>query len=322
MRRLVIVLQLVLLGQPLLFPLAVVPQEKQLRIAIPSISIQEIPLVIAQKRGFFASQGLAVELIQIAGSPATAALLAGEVDYITHNSRVVAFAALNGRLRVIFNHASRPLYYLVTAPEIRDGKQLRGKTVGISAFGGVSYHLTKVVLESFGLSSPKDVTIRAMGQDSLRVAAMSANSIQGTLLPPDHVIKAQRLGFNVLSYSGEVAPLPMGGLGVTERNLREKREDVKRMLRAMLQALRYLHDDRSGTIGVMSSWLRMSGNDAAAAYDLGVKAFGRDGTPSPSGMKLLLKTAQEDLKLPNEIPVAAVTDFGPLMEVKKEMGMP
>ena len=322
MRLLVIALQTILLGNLWVTQPELAAQEKLIRIAIPSLSIQEIPLVIAQKRGLFATQGLAVELIQIAGSPATAALIAGEVDYITHNSRVVAFAALNGRLRVIFNHASRPLYYLVTAPEIKEGKQLRGKIVGISAFGGVSYHLTKLVLESFGLTAPKDVTLRAMGQDSLRVAAMSANSIQGTLLPPDHVIKAQRLGFNLLSYSGDVAPLPMGGLGITERNLREKRDDAKRMLRAMLQALRYLHDDRNGTLGVMSSWLRMSGSDAAAAYDLGVKAFGRDGIPSPSGIKLLLKTAQEDLKLPNEISAAAVTDFGPLMEVKKEMGIP
>ena len=312
----------VLLLGSLLVRSEIVAQEKQIRVGIPSISIQEIPLMIAQKRGFFAAQGLAVELIQIAGSPATAALVAGEVDYITHNSRVVAFAALNGRVRVIFNHASRPLYYLVTAPEIKNGTQLRGKIVGISAFGGVSFHLTRLVLESFGLHSPKDVTIRAMGQDSLRVGAMSANSIQGTLLPPDHVIKAQRLGFNLLNYSGDVAPLPMGGLGATERHLRDKRDDAKRILRAMLQALRYLHDDRSGTIGIIAGWLRMSPGDAAAAYDLGVKAFGRDGIPSQNGIKLLLKTTQEDLKLPGEISPAAVTDFGPLIEVKKEMGIP
>jgi len=65
-------------------------QGKTVRIGIPSLSIQEIPLAIAQKKGFFAAQGLNVELIQIAGSPATAALLTGEVDYITHNSRVIA----------------------------------------------------------------------------------------------------------------------------------------------------------------------------------------------------------------------------------------
>jgi NitT/TauT family transport system substrate-binding protein len=297
-------------------------QNKLVRIGIPSFSIQEIPLAIAQKRGFFAAQGLNVELIQIAGSPATAALLAGEVDYITHSSRVIALAAINGGVRVIFNHVARPLYYLVTIPEIRNGKELRGKTVGISSFGGVSYHLTKLVLESFGLSIPKDVTLRPMGQDALRLAAMSGKSIQGTLLPPDHAVKATRLGMNLLTYSGDVAPLPMGGLGLTDGNLRDRRDQTKRVLRSLLQALRFLHEERQGAISVMANWLKMTPADAAAAYDLGEKIFGRDGIPSDAGMKLLLKTVQEDLKLPNEIASNAVSDFSLVREVKKELSIP
>jgi len=297
-------------------------QGKTVRIGIPSLSIQEIPLAIAQKKGFFAAQGLNVELIQIAGSPATAALLTGEVDYITHNSRVIALAAINGGVRVIFNHVPRPLYYMVTVPEIRNEKELRGKTVGISSFGGVSYHLTKLVLESLGLFVPKDVTLRPMGQDALRLVAMSGKSIQATLLPPDHAVKATRLGMNLLTYSGDVAPLPMGGLGLTERTLREKRDQTKRLLLSLLQALRFLHEERQGTIGVMADWLKMTPADAAAAYDLGEKIFGRDGIPSDAGMKLLLRTAQEDLKLPNEISSSAVSDFSLIREVKKEMAMP
>ena len=297
-------------------------QGKTVRIGIPSLSIQEIPLAIAQKKGFFAAQGLNVELIQIAGSPATAALLTGEVDYITHNSRVIALAAINGGVRVIFNHVPRPLYYMVTVPEIRNEKELRGKTVGISSFGGVSYHLTKLVLESFGIFVPKDVTLRPMGQDALRLVAMSGKSIQATLLPPDHAVKATRLGMNLLTYSGDVAPLPMGGLGLTERTLREKRDQTKRLLLSLLQALRFLHEERQGTIGVMADWLKMTPADAAAAYDLGEKIFGRDGIPSDAGMKLLLRTAQEDLKLPNEISSSAVSDFSLIREVKKEMAMP
>jgi len=74
---------------------------------------------------------------------------------------------------------------MVTVPEIRNEKELRGKTVGISSFGGVSYHLTKLVLESFGIFVPKDVTLRPMGQDALRLVAMSGKSIQAQGVTPD-----------------------------------------------------------------------------------------------------------------------------------------
>ena len=69
---------------------AVAAQERAIRIGFPSVAFQELPLFAASKRGFFHSEGLNVELVQIAGAPAVAALLSGDVDYITHNSRIVA----------------------------------------------------------------------------------------------------------------------------------------------------------------------------------------------------------------------------------------
>jgi ABC-type nitrate/sulfonate/bicarbonate transport system substrate-binding protein len=71
-------------------------QEKTIRIGFPSIAFQELPLFAATKRGFFRTEGINVELVQIAGAPAVAALLSGDVDYITHNSRIIATAVRGG----------------------------------------------------------------------------------------------------------------------------------------------------------------------------------------------------------------------------------
>ena len=97
-------------------------QERAIRIGFPSVAFQELPLFAASKRGFFHAEGLNVELIQIAGSPAVAALLSGDVDYITHNSRIIATAARGGGVKSLFNYVARPIYYLVTLPEIKQAK--------------------------------------------------------------------------------------------------------------------------------------------------------------------------------------------------------
>ena len=68
-----------------------------------------------------------MELIQIAGSPAVAALLSGDVDYITHNSRIIATAVRGGGVKSIFNYVARPIYYLVTLPEIKQAKEIQGE---------------------------------------------------------------------------------------------------------------------------------------------------------------------------------------------------
>ena len=58
----------------------VAAQERAIRIGFPSVAFQELPLFAASKRGFFRAEGLNVELVQIGGSPAVAALLSGDVD--------------------------------------------------------------------------------------------------------------------------------------------------------------------------------------------------------------------------------------------------
>ncbi len=296
-------------------------QQKRVLIGLPSMSLTDLPLAIAYKRGFYREEGVNVELIQIAGSPATAALVAGNVDYIAHTSRIVTMAARGGGVKLVFSHAIRPSFYLVTLPEIKAVKELKGLTVGISSFGGTSYRLTKITLEHFGLYPPRDVTLRALGQDSLRLAAMVGKSIQASLLAPDYVIKAKELGFKVLAYSGDVVELPMNGLGTTNRKLKEDRDEVRAVLRSVLRGLRFVHENASGSIAVISDWLKMTPANAATAYDLGVRIFSRDGTPSDKGLSLLLSITQEDLKSAKEISPSGVTDFSILKELQGELGI-
>jgi ABC-type nitrate/sulfonate/bicarbonate transport system substrate-binding protein len=100
-------------------------QERALRIGFPSVAFQELPLFAASKRGFFRAEGLNVELVQIAGSPAVAALLSGDVDYITHNSRIIATAARGGGVKSLFNYVAKPIYYLALCRRSSKPKSFR-----------------------------------------------------------------------------------------------------------------------------------------------------------------------------------------------------
>ncbi len=108
---------------------------------------------------------------RLRGRLAVVALLSGDIDYITHNSRIVASAVRSGGVKSVFNYVARPIYYLVTLPEIKQPRELQGHTVGVSSFGGAAYYITRQVLEYYGLNVSKDVAIRALGQDSIRFSA-------------------------------------------------------------------------------------------------------------------------------------------------------
>jgi len=297
-----------------------VAQERTIRIGFPSVAFQELPLFAASKRGFFRAEGLNVELVQIAGSPAVAALLSGDVDYITHNSRIIATAVRGGGVKSVFNYVAKPIYYLVTLPEIKQAKEIQGRTVGVSSFGGAAYYITKQLLEFYGLNVPKDVAIRALGQDSIRFSAMVGRTIQATLLPPDFAVRSKEMGFNVLVYAGDIVDMPMGGLGTTDKRLREKRDEVRRVLRALLRSLRFVNDDREGSKALLTEWFKMPSASAAAAYDLGVKIFGRDGVPTDKGLKNLLTATREELKLPADIMPETVIDLSILKDAQRDLG--
>jgi ABC-type nitrate/sulfonate/bicarbonate transport system substrate-binding protein len=298
----------------------VTAQEKTIRIGFPSVAFQELPLFAAGKRGFFRAEGLNVELIQIAGAPAVAALLSGDVDYITHNSRIIATAVRGGGVKSVFNYVARPIYYLVTLPEIKQAKELQGRIVGVSSFGGAAFYITRQLLEFYGLNVSKDVAIRALGQDSIRFSAMAGRTIQGTLLPPDFAVRSKEMGFNVLVYAGDIVDMPMGGLGTTDKRIKEKRDEVRQVLRALLRALRFVNDDREGSRALLVESFKMPSASAAAAYELGVKIFGRDGIPTDKGLKNLLTATREELKLPADISPDTVIDLSILRDAQRDLG--
>jgi ABC-type nitrate/sulfonate/bicarbonate transport system substrate-binding protein len=111
----------------ILFGEKVLAQDRPIRIGFPSVAFQELPLFAASKRGFFRAEGLNVELVQIAGSPAVAALLSGDVDYITHNSRIIATAVRGGGVKSVFNYVAKPISL---APRSGKQKKFRGIRLG------------------------------------------------------------------------------------------------------------------------------------------------------------------------------------------------
>jgi NitT/TauT family transport system substrate-binding protein len=296
-------------------------QERALRIGFPSVAFQELPLFAASQRGFFRAEGLNVELVQIAGSPAVAALLSGDVDYITHNSRIIATAVRGGGVKSLFNYVAKPIYYLVTLPEIKQAKELQGRTVAVSSFGGAAHYITRQLLESYGLNASKDVAIRALGQDSIRFAALVGRAIHATLLPPDFAVRSKEQGLNVLAYAGDIVDMPMGGLGTTEKRIKEKRDEARRVLRALLHALRFVNDDREAAKDLLSQAFKMPAASAAAAYDLGVKIFGRNGVPSDNGLKNLLAATKEELKLQADIVPETVIDLSILRDAQRDLAV-
>jgi ABC-type nitrate/sulfonate/bicarbonate transport system substrate-binding protein len=108
---------------------------KKIIFAYPSPSTSFLPLVVAQKKGFFDPENLQPELVQIRPAVAIPGLTLGSVDYTTVLGSTIA-ARMRGIPLVITGvFADKPMDFLVGSRGIVAPKDLKGKIVGISAFG-------------------------------------------------------------------------------------------------------------------------------------------------------------------------------------------
>jgi NitT/TauT family transport system substrate-binding protein len=288
--------------------------------AYPSPSTSFLPLVVAQKKGFFDPENLQVELVQIRPAVAIPGLTIGSVDYTTVLGSTIAARMRGVPLVIIGVFSDKPMDFLVGSKGIVTPKELKGKIVGISAFGTATHFLTVNILRVIGLDPEKDVTLRAVGDEGLRLQALGRGLVQASLLGSQGVIQGEKEGLKVIVASADVIEsLPFAGVTTTLAKLKGNPQQIKKVLRAGLRGLRYVHDNRSGTMDVIQSWFHVEREVAGATYDLARKSYSTNGEVSEKGILLSMDFARSSGKFEKEISPSEIVDFNLLHEVKKEL---
>jgi NitT/TauT family transport system substrate-binding protein len=280
-----------------------------------------LPLVVAQKKGFFDPENLQPELVQIRPAVAIPGLTIGSVDFTTVLGSTIAARMRGVPLVITGVFADKPMDFLVGSKGIASPKDLKGKIIGISALGTATHFLTVRVLKAVGLDPEKDVTLRAVGDEGLRFQALSTGLVQASLLGSQGVIEGEKAGLKVIVAAADVIEsLPFAGVTTTLAKLKENPQQIKRVLRAGLRGLRYVQDNKAGTVDVIQSWYRVEREIAASTYDLARKSFSANGEVNEKGILLSMEFARTSGKFEKEISPLEIIDFNLLREVKKELG--
>jgi NitT/TauT family transport system substrate-binding protein len=157
------------------------------RIAIHRDPVAFLPVRVAQTLGYFQEEGIAVELSEVAGgTKAIEALLGGSVDVAAGSmSDAVALAAEGRNLRGFLVLYARPSAAVAVAPArrgtIRSVRDLKGRTVGVSAPGSASHQILNFLRVENGLS-PDDVSTVSVGMSASSVAALERGTVDAAVL--------------------------------------------------------------------------------------------------------------------------------------------
>lgn len=262
-----------------------------------------LPTFAAIEKGYFADEGLAVELALTASSVAQAErTAAGEFDIVfTAFDNVVAYGEGQGAAAdgvdpdyVVLTGATQLELAIVTAPEVKAYADLKGRSIALDALTTGFAFVLFDMMEKSGLGRD-DVTFAAVGATPQRWQSVKAGDHAATLTIEPFTSIAKRSGFNVLDVSSNHFASYQGGTIAARRAYAaENPETVKAFIRAYLKGLAWTLDPANREAGAALLQSRMPDIQPAAVPSIMASLLSpRSGlTPGahilPEGMKTVL----------------------------------
>lgn len=271
------------------------PKPEKLKMATPSTGLVEMAQQIAKKKGYFAQENLEVEITRVAPDIAVKALVGGELDFIFTLGSAVRATAAGVPIKTVLATISKPYHVLVVRPEIKEGKDLKGKVFAVASPGDSPTQMIRAALKQYGLDPDKDGTFVTLGGNPERLAGLKGGAVQGTVLEPLYAVKAVGEGMKQLLKMADIMDMPLAGLSLSDKTLKERPDMVLRAVRATVKGLKFIKDtkNKDEIIAYFVTEMNVTKEEASATYPDIIRAFSDDGIPTTESVMREVQIAVE-----------------------------
>lgn len=295
-------------------------EAKTIYIAVSNPDMSFLSGGVAKLQGYFKDEGLDIEVLQMNANVSVAALAAGNVDYNLILQSVVTANLRGLPLKIAGILIERPNHVVVVHPSVQKFVDLKNKKIAISSFGSLVDILARLTAAHFQLDPRRDVDLVAAGSSSARVAQLQAGVVQAAFVTPPGNLRTEASGFKTLLRVRDLFPFPVNGIGVTDQKLKTNRDEVKKIVRALLRANRYIINNPKGAIKILSVWGRTKPEVAEDAYNDNAKNYSRNLLVSRATLENVIESTRWNVESKNNVAVEEIFDFRLVREVLKEMG--
>ena len=229
------------------------------------------PLHIAIKNGYFDATGIKIDLVfaqsnasviqQLAAGSYQVAPSAGMVDPI----RAVDKGAPVALVRIVIQS---PPYALLAKPNIKQIKDLKGKTIIIGGPKDITRIFTDRMLAPHGLKVG-DYDYVFAGATSARFSALKAGAVDAALLTAPFNFFAETAGYTNLGFTFDVVPdMPFAGMAVNQPWAESHAGLLKRFLDAYNKGVAWFYDpsNREAAVKLQMDISKIEQDDVERAY--------------------------------------------------------
>jgi NitT/TauT family transport system substrate-binding protein len=282
-----------------------------------------LPAQVAVVKGFFKDQNIEPLLIQMRSQVTVPALVSGEVDYTLSFGNIVTGAMQGLPFKILAVLTDKPLHHIVARADVKTIADLRGKRIGTQRIGGSDQLAAEAILKAKGIDL-REVQFVTLGADEpVRVEVLKNGLVDAVCVSPPGPNRLAREGFNILGGPKDLKiGSPISGVATTEIRIRSNREEVKRVLRAVIRGLRFMHERKDETVSIMQRWLNQTQDVARDSYELILPSFSPDGGTADRTFEFAIESRQGAAKIVKPVALSQVRDLSLLREVQKELRLP
>jgi ABC-type nitrate/sulfonate/bicarbonate transport system substrate-binding protein len=209
-------------------------------------SIFVLPILVAEREGFFAREGLnfiLMPIVDMGGEKLMAELDAGRVDVGHIATAFLVQAVTKGADAVaIAAEFNNPIYSLVVRSDIQTYADLKGKLLGMAAETGTITISIRKLMAMHGIKAD-DFKVKVIEGTPTRYDCLIHGGCDAVPLGQPHDFFALRRGYRLLGLSTEAVPDFVYTVTAARRDWAEKnKEAVVRYVRALGAAFKFIRD--------------------------------------------------------------------------------
>jgi NitT/TauT family transport system substrate-binding protein len=278
-------------------------------ISIPGPTLSYAHLYFGQERGFFAQEGLDLQVLVVRGVIGLSSLMSGEIDVTCHAGSGLAAVLRGLPIKIINVTHDRPVHDLIVHPSIATPADLKGKAIAVGSLEGTAAVITRRVLQAKGLDAQKDVTLLSMDSPARLQSLLSGKVAAGMVTPPTTFLAVDR-GFRTMARGRDHLRYLQTGVVAPDAALKQKRGNIVRFLRGWNRSLKFYQENPEVMLPYIQKKLAVrDGQMARRMYDEDRDIISLTGMLNGEAAREILDTAREALRIKETVLLEKVFDF-------------
>ena len=282
---------------------------ERFNISIAGPTLSYVPLYYTQEKGFFAQEGLDLQVLVVRGVIGVSSLMSGEIDVTCHAGSGFSAALRGVPIKIISVTRDRPIHELIVAPNINSPADLKGKAIAVGSLDGTAAVMTRRILQAKGLDGQKDVNLLSMDTPA-RLQSLFSGRVAGAMMTPPSVYLAQDQGYKVFGRGRDYMRFLQTGVVTTDANIKQKREKLVRFIKVWNRGLKVYQDSPEIMIPYIQK--RLGVKDAQMArrmYDDDAPFILTGGRLGADAAREIVDIGREALQIKEPIPAERIFDF-------------